>query len=58
MPVGGEIVEINERLVDEPELINDAAFGDGWIIKIGGVEQSEWEELMDGKEYEAAVENE
>ncbi len=56
MPVGGEIVEINERLIDEPELVNDAPFGDGWMIKIGGAEQSEWEELMDGKGYEKAVE--
>ena len=51
-PVGGEIVEINERLEDEPELLNDAPHGDGWLVKIRLANASETESLMDAAAYE------
>ena len=34
MPIGGEIVEVNEALEGKPELINEDPYGEGWIIKI------------------------
>lgn len=34
MPLSGEIVEINSRLEDEPELINSDPYGDGWMVKV------------------------
>ena len=34
MPISGKVLEINEKLADEPELINNDPYGDGWIIKI------------------------
>jgi glycine cleavage system H protein len=34
MPIGGEVLEINPKLDDAPELVNKDPFGDGWIIKV------------------------
>lgn len=34
MPVGGTVIEINQNLADEPELVNQDPYGDGWMIKI------------------------
>lgn len=50
MPLGGEIVEINEELLDNPQLINDSPFEKGWIIKVKG--SSPEEDLADALEYE------
>jgi len=35
-PVGGEVIEVNERLEDEPNLVNENPYGDGWLVKISG----------------------
>ncbi|NOK60826.1 MAG: glycine cleavage system protein GcvH [Chloroflexi bacterium AL-W] len=34
MPVGGEIIEINQKLIDEPEILNSDPYGEGWMLKI------------------------
>jgi len=51
-PVSGTVVEINEKLEDEPELINQDAYSN-WIIKIKLSDASEVDKLMDSKAYEA-----
>lgn len=51
-PVSGEIAEINERLEDEPELVNDDPFGNGWMVKISIADPSELDDLMSADEYE------
>jgi glycine cleavage system H protein len=51
-PVDGEIVEINEELEDNPELVNDDPFGDGWMIKIKLADASQLEDLLSADEYE------
>ena len=56
MPMGGEIVEINEALEDEPEVINDDPFGTGWMIKFRPSDPGEWDALLSGEAYEKAVE--
>lgn len=33
-PIGGTVIEVNEKLIESPELLNSAPFGDGWLIKI------------------------
>lgn len=58
MPMGGEIAEINETLEDEPELINDDPYGQGWMIKIKPSNPDEWDGLLSGDDYEKAVEAE
>lgn len=54
MPIGGEVVEFNEKLEDEPELVNTDAYGDGWIIKVKISEINE-EELLDAAAYQELI---
>ena len=51
MPVSGEIIEINETLMDSPELINQDPFGDAWMVKIKMTDPSELDGLMDAETY-------
>jgi len=51
-PVSGTVVEVNEALDDQPELINQDAFGN-WIIKVELSDKSDLDALMDAKAYEA-----
>jgi glycine cleavage system H protein len=57
-PVSGEVVEVNEALEDQPELINEDAFGEGWIAKIAMNDPAELESLMDAATYTALIEEE
>jgi len=58
-PVGGEVVEINERLAEKPELINTDPYGDGWMVRIKVADLSEVDELlMTAEEYDEYVETE
>lgn len=54
-PVDGEIVEINEALEDEPELVNDAPYGEGWMVKIKLSDSSQLEDLLSAEEYEEVI---
>jgi glycine cleavage system H protein len=51
MPVGGEILAINEALIDSPELINEDPFGEAWLIKIKISDSGELDSLMDAEAY-------
>jgi glycine cleavage system H protein len=57
MPMGGEIVEINEDLEDSPELVNSDPFGDAWLVRISLADPSELDDLMNVDEYKAFVES-
>ncbi|MEA2164717.1 MAG: glycine cleavage system protein [Thermoanaerobaculia bacterium] len=58
-PVGGEVVEINERLAEKPELVNTDPYGDGWMVRIKVSDPSEADELlMTAEEYDEYVETE
>jgi glycine cleavage system H protein len=48
-PVAGEVVEVNERLAEEPNLVNEDPYGDGWLVKISGALEDD--ELLDAKAY-------
>ena len=52
MPITGKIVEINKKVVDNPELVNSDPYGEGWIIKIKILDLNEVESLLDLKSYE------
>lgn len=56
MPVGGEIVEINEDLPNTPERINTDPYGEAWMIKLRIADASELENLMDAEAYAAYCE--
>lgn len=55
MPVGGEVLEINPKLDDAPELVNKDPFGEGWIIKITVQNTEELSGLMSADQYKAFV---
>jgi glycine cleavage system H protein len=57
-PVSGTIVEINDTLVDNPELINEDPYEDGWIIRIEMNDSSELGKLLNASEYAAFIEEE
>ncbi len=52
MPMTGKIIEINEKVVDNPELVNSDPYGEGWMIKIKILDLNEIESLLDLKSYE------
>ncbi len=54
-PVTGEIVEINQKVVDEPGLVNSEAMGGGWLFKIRVADRSQLDRLMDEAAYRAMV---
>lgn len=56
MPVSGKIIEFNEILEDEPELVNDNPYEDGWIIKIKMSNPEEVEQLLSSEDYKNHVE--
>lgn len=51
MPVSGKVIEVNEDLIDEPELLNKDAFAN-WMIKVEMSDKDEVKELMTSEEYE------
>ena len=50
-PIGGEIVECNEVLQDQPELVNEEPFADGWIFVVTPSSIDAMDDLMDAEEY-------
>jgi glycine cleavage system H protein len=56
MPMSGEVIAVNEQLEDEPELINSAPFGEGWMLRIRLADPTEADELLDAAGYRALVE--
>jgi len=49
--VSGKIVEVNERLLEEPELLNKDPYGEGWIVVIEMSDPKEYEELLTPEQY-------
>jgi len=54
-PVSGEIIEINERLEDEPELVNSDPYNNGWMAKFKMSEASEIDDLLDAESYQEII---
>jgi glycine cleavage system H protein len=55
LPVGGEILEINETLEDSPELVNQDPYGEAWFVRFAIADPSELDDLMDAEAYEEFV---
>ena len=56
-PVGGEVIEANDAVVEKPGLVNEDAMGDGWFFKIKIADAVELEDLMDEEAYKTFVES-
>ena len=52
-PVGGEVIEVNESLIDAPEVLNQDPHGEGWLIKIRIRDKNELRNLMSAEDYAA-----
>ena len=55
MPVAGEVLEINEAINDQPELVNNDPYGEGWMIKISVADPAELDTLLDAAGYQAHI---
>ena len=57
-PLTGEVLEVNERVVDAPETVNEDPYGEGWLVRIRLADPSEVDSLLDATAYRAQLENE
>ncbi len=55
MPVTGEVLEVNEALNDQPELVNNDPYGEGWMIKIAMKDAAELDSLLSAEAYQAIL---
>ncbi len=54
-PLSGEVVEVNQKIVDAPETVNEDPYGEGWLVRIRMSDQSEAESLLDAGAYKALL---
>ncbi|WP_427854601.1 glycine cleavage system protein H, partial [Desulfotomaculum copahuensis] len=54
-PVSGKVVDVNDAVMDHPDLINKEPYGDGWMIVVEMSDPSEADKLMDASGYEKMV---
>jgi len=55
-PLSGEVVEVNQKVVDAPETVNDDPYGEGWLIRIRMTNPAEREQLLDAAAYRKLLE--
>ena len=55
-PLSGKIVKVNDRLADEPQLLNSDPYGEGWVFELEPSDLAELEALMPADEYQKTVE--
>lgn len=55
LPIGGEILEVNPALEENPELVNKDPYGEGWIVKIKPTDASEADDLLDAEAYKQLI---
>jgi len=56
MPVAGEVLEVNSKLEDTPEIVNEDPYGEGWLIKIKVENPDDVNDLMSAEDYKNMVE--
>ena len=54
-PISGEVLDVNQKAVDEPETINEDPYGEGWLVRIRLADAGELDALMDADAYKAHV---
>lgn len=57
-PVSGEVIAVNETLLDAPEQVNESPYDDGWFLKIKMTDPNELDNLLDAEGYQAHIEAE
>jgi glycine cleavage system H protein len=56
-PLSGEVLEVNEKLAENPEIINEDPYGEGWLAKVKLSDPSEADELLDASAYKELLSN-
>src|SRR5438477_6671726 len=56
-PLSGEVLEVNQKVVDEPETVNDDPYGDGWLIRIRISDPAQVASLLDAAAYKHVLES-
>ena len=51
-PVAGEVVEVNEELIEHPELVNEDPYGKGWMVRLAGIDGAQLKSLLTARQYE------
>jgi len=54
-PVSGQVLEINQTVIDEPQLVNQDPYGDGWLVSLEIGQPAEFDALMDSEQYDKFV---
>jgi glycine cleavage system H protein len=54
-PLSGEVLEVNARAIDAPELVNDDPYGEGWLVRVRLTNPAEAQSLLDAAAYKAVV---
>lgn len=54
-PVAGEVIEVNDAVVDDPELLNEDPHGEGWLLRIRFSSAADLKDLMNAEQYEEYV---
>jgi len=54
-PLSGSVVEVNQEVIDAPELLNESPYEDGWLVKVKLSDSSEADELMSAADYEGML---
>ena len=54
-PISGQVTEVNGRLAQEPELVNNDPFGDGWMLRVSMSDPAELDSLLDAASYEEYI---
>jgi glycine cleavage system H protein len=57
-PIGGEVIEVNTRLTEQPELINQQPYGDGWLFRLRPDNITALDQLLDAKAYAELIDAE
>ena len=57
MPIAGKVVEVNPSLEDNPELVNEDPYGEGWIIKIDITDESHLDSLLSASDYKNLIDS-
>ncbi len=55
-PLSGEVVEVNQKAVDEPEVVNEDPYGEGWLVRIRMSDPTELDGLLDANAYQQLLE--
>lgn len=55
-PLSGEVLEVNQKVLDAPETVNEDPYGDGWLIRIRMTNAEEREQLLDAAAYKKVLE--